>query len=136
MSYVPLDLVEIFLRRFIAHPSQHALIAHTLWIAHSHLIEHFDTTPRLAFMSAEKESGKTRALEVTALFVPNPILSISASPAVIVRLVNKGKATILYDEIDGVFGNAKVQEANIDLRSVLNGGFQGGRCVSDSPREG
>jgi Protein of unknown function (DUF3631) len=138
MSYVPLDLVEIFLRRFIAHPSQHALVAHTLWIAHSHLIEHFDTTPRLAFMSAEKESGKTRALEVTALFVPNPILSISASPAVIVRLVNKGKATILYDEIDGVFGNAKVQEANIDLRSVLNGGYRRGakvhRCTTNGKK--
>jgi hypothetical protein len=52
-------------------------------------------------MSAEKESGKTRTLEVTALYVPHPIFSISASPAVIVRLVSAGAATILYDEIDG-----------------------------------
>ena len=67
---LPLDLVEAYLRRFVAYPSEHALVAHVLWIAHTHLIQCFDTTPRLAFMSAEKTSGKTRALEVTALFVP------------------------------------------------------------------
>jgi hypothetical protein len=134
MTYCPLDLVENYLRRFVAYPSEHALVAHTLWIAHTHLIEHFDATPRLAFMSVEKESGKTRALEVTALFVPTPILSISASPAVIERLVSAGRPTILFDEIDGVFGNLKVQEANTDLRSVLNGGYRRGakvhRCVT------
>src|SRR5262245_16178391 len=129
MSYTALDLVESFLRRFIAYPSEHALVAHTLWIGHTHLMEAFDTTPRLAFMSAEKESGKTRALEVTALFVSDPILSISASPAFIVRRVSHGEATILYDEIDAVFGNAKAQEANIDLRSVLNGGYRRGAQV-------
>ena len=134
MSYTPLDLVESYLRRFVAYPSKHALVAHTLWIAHAHLIECFDTTPRLAFMSAEKESGKTRALEVTALLVPDPILSMSATPAVIVRLVSAGKPTILYDEIDGVFGSAKAQEANGDLCSILNGGYRRGakvhRCVT------
>jgi hypothetical protein len=134
MSYSALDLVENYLHRFVAYPSEHALVAHTLWIAHTHLIDEFETTPRLAFMSVEKESGKTRALEVTALFVPNPILSISTSPACIVRLVSKGEpTTILFDEIDGVFGNAKAQEANADLRSILNGGYRRGakvhRCV-------
>ena len=129
MSYSPLDLVENYLGRFVAYPSEHALTAHVLWIAHAHMIECFDTTPRLAFMSAEKESGKTRALEVTALLVPDPILSISASPAVIVRLVSAGKPTILYDEIDAVFGNAKAQYANADLCAILNGGYRRGASV-------
>jgi hypothetical protein len=129
MTYCTLDLVENYLRRFVSYPSEHALVAHVLWIAHAHMIDRFDTTPRLAFMSPEKESGKTRALEVTALFVPAPILSISASPAVIVRLVSSGRKTILYDEIDGVFGNAKIQEANADLRSILNGGYRRGAKV-------
>ena len=43
---------------------------------------------------AEKESGKTRALEVTALLVPEPILSISTSPAAIIRLIAKERPTI------------------------------------------
>ena len=81
MNYSPLDLVESYIGRFVAYPSEHALVAHVLWIAHTHLIDCFDTTPRLAFMSAEKESGKTRALEVTALLVPDPILSIQRIPS-------------------------------------------------------
>ncbi len=130
VSYSPLDLVENYLGRFVAYPSEHALTAHVLWIAHAHMIECFDTTPRLAFMSAEKESGKTRALEVTALLVPDPILSISASPAVIVRLVSAGKRNeYFYDEIDAVFGNAKAQYANADLCAILNGGYRRGASV-------
>ena len=39
MTYTPLDLVESYLRRFVAYPSEHALVAHTLWIAHTHLMD-------------------------------------------------------------------------------------------------
>ena len=128
------------LARFISYPSEHALVAHVLWCAHTHLMDCWETTPRLAFMSAEKESGKTRALEITALLVKEPILSISASPAVIIRLIAKGRPTILYDEVDAVFGNAKAQEANADLRSVLNGGYRRGakvhRCTTNGRRSG
>ena len=56
-----------------------------------------DDTTGLAFMSAEKESGDL-ALEVTVLFVPAPIMSISATPAVIVRMISQAKPTILYDD--------------------------------------
>ena len=76
-------------------------------------------TTRLAFMSAEKENGETRALEITALFVKVPILSISTSPAAIIRLIAKETPTLLYDEVDSVFGTTKAQELNADLRSVL-----------------
>ena len=58
MSACPLDNVEHFLRRFIVYPSDHAATAHVLWIAHTHIVACFDTTPRLAFMSAEKASGR------------------------------------------------------------------------------
>ena len=65
-------------------------------------------------------------------------MSISASPAVVVRLIAKSKPTILYDEIDGVFGSSKAQEANADLRSVLNGGYRRGakvhRCVTNGKK--
>jgi hypothetical protein len=136
-GYCPLDLVESYLRRFVAYPSEHALVAHVLWIAHCHLLEHWETTPRLAFMSAEKESGKTRALEVTALFVPSPRMSFSMSAASLVRIIGKGhenKAvpTILYDEIDNVF--SKGEEGISDLRGALNSGYRRGavatRCIN------
>ena len=68
-----LDQIHAFLRRFIAYPSEEASIAHALWIAHTHMMEAFEATPRIAFLSPEKASGKTRALEVTANLVPNPV---------------------------------------------------------------
>ena len=130
MTGTPLDLVEAFLPRFIAYPSDPARVAHTLWIAHTYLLEKFDTTPRLAFMSAEKMSGKTRAvLEVTPLLVHHPIPSVNASAAVILRLADQYGGTILYDEIDAIFGNVKNQEANADLCSLMNAGYRRGAKV-------
>ena len=134
MSHTPLDLVEGVCRRYVLYPSEHAVVAHVLWIAHTHMMERWDTTPRIAFMSAEKESGKTRALEVTSLLVPTPIMSISASPAAIVRLITATTPTLLCDEIDAIFGSKKAEESNVDLRSVLNAGYRRGayyyRCVA------
>lgn len=60
-----------FLRRFIAYPMPGAAVAHALWIIHTHLMECWESTPRIAFLSPEPGSGKTRALEVTELLVPD-----------------------------------------------------------------
>src|SRR5687767_14668471 len=67
-----IEAVYSFLGRFVSYPSEHARIAHALWVLHAHLMAVWDSTPRLAFLSAEPASGKTRALEVTELLVPNP----------------------------------------------------------------
>jgi hypothetical protein len=137
MSYTPFDRVESYLRRFVIYPSEHALTAHVLWIAHTHLMDCWESTPRLAFMSPEPESGKTRALEVTSLFVPNARLSFSMSAAALVRIIAKGHETgaiptILYDEIDNLF--SKSEEGISDLRGALNSGYRRNavstRCVN------
>lgn len=134
MSYSPLDLVENYLRRFVAYPSEHALVAHVLWIAHTHLIENLDTTPRLAFMSAEPMSGKTRALEVSEQLVCDPLMGFSMSSAVTARLVAERRRTVLFDEIDAVYGNMKRQEANGELVAIMNAGYRRGakshRCAT------
>ena len=135
--YCPLDLVENYLRRFVVYPSEHAITAHVLWIGHTHFMNLWETTPRLAFMSPLPESGKTRALEVTELFVPNPRLSFSISAAALVRVIARGHEdkeipTILYDEIDNVF--SKSEEGMSDLRSALNAGYRRNatstRCIN------
>jgi hypothetical protein len=99
----------------------------------------WDTTPRLAFMSVEKASGKSIALEITELFVPGPIISFSMSPAVTMRLVAQGGRTLLYDEIDQLFGSAKRQEANGDLCGYMNSGYRRGakayRCSSGNGKK-
>ena len=125
--------LESFCRRFIAYPSQHAAIAHVLWIAHTHCMDAWESTPRIAFLSPEPESGKSRALEVSALLVPNPVEAINVSPAYLFRKISgDGLPTILFDEIDTVFG-ARAKNANEDIRGVLNAGHRrgsvAGRCI-------
>lgn len=128
-----LDDVHAFLGRFVAYPSKHAHAAHTLWIAHTHLMEAWDTTPRIAFLSPEPGSGKSRALEASELLVPRAVEAVNVSPAYLFRKVadQDGRPTILYDEIDTVFG-PKARE-NEELRGLLNAGYRkhssAGRCV-------
>ena len=98
--------VHDFLGRFVAYPSEHAQVAHALWILHTHLMDGWESTPRLAFLSPEPAIGKTRALEITELLVPNPVEAVNVTPAYLFRKVGceEGRPTILFDEIDTVFG--------------------------------
>src|SRR3712207_4727842 len=129
----PLDDVHAFLGRFVVYPSAHTQVAHTLWVAHAHLMDAWESTPRLGFLSPEPASGKTRALEVTDLLVPNPVEAVNVSAAYLFRKVGDpaGRPTILYDEIDTVFG-PKAREHE-DVRGLLNAGHRkgavAGRCV-------
>jgi hypothetical protein len=125
--------VEKFLGRFVCYPSEHAHVAHVLWIAHTHCMDAWESTPRLAFLSPEPASGKTRALEISELLVPRPVEAINVTPAYLFRKVGgeDGPPTILFDEIDTVFG-PKAKE-NEEIRGLLNAGHRrgavAGRCV-------
>jgi hypothetical protein len=128
-----LGAIEQFLARFIAYPSEAARVAHVLWIVHTHAMDAWDSTPRLAALSKEPGSGKSRALEVTELLVPRPVEAVNVTPAYLFRKVGSedGRPTILYDEIDTVFG-PKAKD-NEEIRGLLNAGHRkhsmAGRCV-------
>jgi Protein of unknown function (DUF3631) len=123
-----------FLGRFVSYPDDNARIANALWCAHAHFMGHWESTPRLALLSAEPASGKTRALEVTQLLVPNPVLVANMSASYLFRKVgeNAGAVTILVDEIDTIFG-PKTKDQHEDIRGLLNAGHRKGavtgRCV-------
>ena len=93
----------------------------------------WESTPRLAFLSAERGSGKTRALEVTALLVPNAVQAVNVTPAYLFRKVGdqENPPTILYDEVDTLFGS-KVTDTG-EIRALLNAGHRRGavtgRCI-------
>ncbi len=126
--------IEAFLIRFVAYPSAHAVVAHVLWIVHTHAMAAWESTPRIAFLSPEPASGKTRALEVSELLVPRPIEAVNTSPAYLFRKVSDpdGLPTILFDEIDTVFG-PKAKKDNEEIRGMLNAGHRrgavAGRCT-------
>lgn len=129
----PLDEVEAFLKRFVAYPSEAARVAHALWVGHTHLMDCWESTPRIAFVSPEPGSGKSRALEASELLVPRPVQAVNVTPAYLFRKVGaeEGRPTVLYDEIDTVFG-PKAKD-NEEIRGLLNAGHRrsgvAGRCV-------
>ncbi|MGW2366356.1 DUF3631 domain-containing protein [Streptomyces sp. NPDC001667] len=131
-----LDEIEAFHRRFNIFPTEGAYVAVALWDAHAHLLDAFDSTPRIAFLSPEPQSGKSRALEIVETLVPNPMAAVDASVSALFRSVagiNGQTPTIIFDEIDTVFG-PKAGD-NEPLRGFLNAGHRRGkltyRCVGD-----
>jgi Protein of unknown function (DUF3631) len=126
-----LEDVYKFLDRFIAYPSEHALIAHALWCLHTHCMDAWDTTPRIAFLSPEPGSGKTRALEVTELLCPGAVQNCNVSTSYLFRKVgaveSDGPVTILFDETDAVF-HAR-SESSEQIRGILNAGYRRGATV-------
>jgi hypothetical protein len=133
-----LDDAQGFIGRFCAFPDKHALAAVTLWAAHAHMVEHFHTTPRLAFLSPEPASGKSRCLEVLDLLVPEPMLSLNASPPAIFRTLADRQITLLFDEVDAIWSKRGKDDNHEDLRSLLNAGYKRGasipRCIGPQHR--
>ena len=74
--------------------------------------------------SALKRSGKSRLLEVLKLLVRSPLPTANISDAALFRAIEKMSPTLLFDEIDAIFGpKARDRE---DLRGMLNAGFERG----------
>lgn len=128
-----LSEVDRFIRRFCVLPSEADHIAVTLWVAHTHMVSHFHTTPRLAVLSPEPGSGKSRVLEILHLLTPNTMFVFSASVAAIFRTMADAQTTLLFDEVDTIFGKSGKDDQNEDLRALLNAGYKRGatipRCV-------
>ncbi|MHB1802595.1 MAG: DUF3631 domain-containing protein [Actinomycetes bacterium] len=122
-----LDQVHAFGCRFIAWPDAESAIAWTTWIAHTYLLDQCDSTPRLAVISPEKQSGKTRLLEVSETLIPRPMRSASTTTAVLFRLIGtENRPTVLLDEADAVWSE---KGANEELRALINAGHRRGSDV-------
>lgn len=123
-----LNTIDDFLARYIAFPNDESRAAVALWIVHCHAVASFESTPRLALLSPEKGSGKTRTLEVLALLVPSPIHAVNMSPAALYRLVEDRQPTLLLDECDTYLGNV-VAKQHEELRGLVNAGHRRGAMV-------
>ncbi|MET8780226.1 DUF3631 domain-containing protein [Streptomyces sp. NPDC004589] len=130
-----LDEVEAFHRRFNVFPTEHAYVAVALWDAHAHLMDALDGTARIAFLSPEPGSGKSRALEIIETLTPRAATTVNASANALFRFVSAEESTptLLFDEIDTVFGPKA--GGNEEVRGFLNSGYRRGakslRCVGD-----
>jgi hypothetical protein len=133
-----LDDVASALQRYVAWPNEHFPRVVALWIAHTHFIEAFETTPRLAVLSAVKGSGKTRVLELLEASCARPMFAVNLSPSALFRRLDKGGATLMLDEADTHLGasNRKSSEKYEDLRALVNAGYRAGAKVYRSEPTG
>jgi hypothetical protein len=121
-----------WLASYVAFPSAHAAVAVTLWAAHTHLAGCFDSTPRLALLSPERECGKTRVLELLELACTGAEMLSGASPAYLFRRIGSpdaGPVTLLLDEADAIWKRGKSDDTAEALRSIVNAGHRKGATV-------
>jgi Protein of unknown function (DUF3631) len=123
-----LDDLAKMIASYIAFPSEHARDAVALWIVHCHAIDASESTPRLALISPERGSGKTRVLEVVGLLVPTPMHAVNMSAAALYRVVADKAPTLLLDEADTYLGIATSKQHE-DLRGLINAGHRRGAKV-------
>jgi hypothetical protein len=119
-----LDEVHAFLCAYAVFPSAAAAAAVTLWAAHTHLVAGFESTPRLALLSPEKQCGKSRVLELLELLCAGAETLSDASPAYLFRRIGAGEVTILIDEADAIWKRGKSDETAEALRSIVNAGHR------------
>lgn len=129
-----LDEALAQLRRYCVLPSDDAAHAVILWCAATHALPELPFAPRLSVRSGTKRSGKSRVLEIVTTLVHEPLKTVNATPAAIFRSLDADHPrTLVFDEVDTIFGSKKVAEQNEDLRGLLNAGFERGnpsiRCV-------
>ena len=123
------DAIADFVERFVDLPGPDELAAFVVWLIHAHAIDYQDCTPRLALLSPEPGSGKTRALEVLELLVPNPYPMFDSSPAALFRLLGQGAEsglpTVLFDEVDNALSDKT--NGSTSLVAILNSGYTRGK---------
>jgi Protein of unknown function (DUF3631) len=130
-----LDDLAAFIATYVVVPGPEYRDVMALWVAHTHVIGAAWTTPRLVFKSAEKESGKTRALEVLELLVLEGRQTVNTTVAAIFRRLKQWQTTYLVDEVDTIF-NPKAAKENEELRGILNAGYRRGATVDRVAMEG
>jgi len=123
-----LDQLVAFLRQFLVLTVPEYIVI-ALWVVHTHCMSAAETTPYLNLQSAEKQSGKTRGLEVLELLVDKPWATGRVTAAALVRKTASVHPTLLLDECDAAF--AGPEEYSEMLRAILNSGYRrGGKATT------
>lgn len=115
--------VRALLHRYVVLSDPQATVI-TLWIAHTHALEAFDTTPYLRITSAVKRSGKTRLLELLESLVARPWLTGHTTVAALMRKIDTEHPTVLLDESDMTFSSHADQQLSSALTGMLNTGYK------------
>lgn len=110
-----LDAIRDAIRRHLAL-ERGAAEAIALWVLFAHTHDAHRSSPRLAFISPVPECGKTTALSILGDLVSRPLKASNITAAVIFRMIEKYRPTLLIDEADTFL------HGNEDMRGILNSG--------------
>jgi hypothetical protein len=92
-----------------------------LWAAFAHTHDLRDYAPLLIVKSPMKRCGKSKLLETLARLIPKPQLMIDVKAALLPRLIEEHRPTLLIDEYDALAnGDGEMAE---NLRGLLNSSF-------------
>lgn len=131
-----LELVRAAIARYVAFPGEASLVAVTLWVVHTHAFAYANATPYLNVHSPAPRCGKSTLFEVLSMLVRDPVGGSNMSPAVLYRLIDERRPTLLIDEMDAQMRADKERASAI--QSILNSGYKTGpgalvwRCEAPS----
>ena len=101
----------------------------TLWTIGTYIYPVFESYPYIA-LTGEKESGKTKTLNVAEKLCFNAVYSSDMSPSLLFRIVEGSSCTILIDEAERL----RDPKLSQDFRLLLNAGYKrGGRAHRSKP---
>src|SRR5262249_11274962 len=118
-----LSLTISALERAVEFPRREHRVAIAAWNVGTYFHRMFLSFPRLS-LSGERESGKSKVLTLLGAMSWNGMLMLNPTPAVLFRLVQEFRPTLLLDEIED-FG----QEDRKDILSIINSGYKKGATV-------
>jgi hypothetical protein len=132
-----LDAVDGFIGTYVVLSTEQRT-AVTVWTAHTHAIDAAEATGYLHVNSPEREAGKSRLLETLEHLVRDPLLTMNTSEAALFRSLAERPRTLLFDEVDALFGDKQRREHE-DLRALLNAGHRRGatviRCIGEGAKQ-
>jgi hypothetical protein len=128
-AWSPLELfseIKAHVIRYVvlSRPEHADVIA--LWIMHTWVVDQADFTPYIYLHSPVMRCGKTQVQRVAEPLVKNPLRTCNVSEAALYREIEESHPTLLWDEIDSIFGTRKSSEANENKRALINAGYERG----------
>src|SRR5262249_37092183 len=108
-----LDTIATIFTRYVVLP-KYAEEALSLWVAHAWALDCFQCSPFATLISPTKRCGKTRVLAILKWLAPRGMSPASVTPAVLYRIIEKDRPTLLIDEADRTVAD------NQGLQGILN----------------
>jgi putative DNA primase/helicase len=112
-----LDAIAEAVSRYVVL-SEHSRDVAALWVTHTHLLDCFSISPRLAISSPVMRCGKSTLIDVLARLVLRPLPTENVTASAVFRVVEAYRPTLLVDEADTF-----VRE-NDELRGIINSGHR------------